>query len=51
MLYTLFISKVSSGICWHKGWLAVPDEELSSEVEESLSGVVFSKDKSPGSKV
>ena len=27
---------------WHKGWLAILDRGLSSEVEESSSGGVFS---------
>ena len=30
------------GVWWHKGWLAVPDRDLSSEMEESSSGGDFS---------
>ena len=29
-------------VWWHKGWLAIPDMGLSSEVEESSSGGIFS---------
>lgn len=32
------------GVWWHKGWLSVTNRGLSSKVEESLSGVVFSID-------
>ena len=34
-------SKSLLGVWWHKGWLAVHDRGLSSEVEESSSGGVF----------
>ena len=30
------------GVSWHKGWLAVPDRGLSSEVQENPSEGVFS---------
>ena len=30
------------GVWWHKGWLTVFDRGLSSEIEESSSGGVFS---------
>lgn len=30
------------GVSWHKGWLAVPDRDLFSEVKENLLEVSFS---------
>ena len=35
------------GVCWHEGWLAVPDRRLSSKVEENSSAGVFSNTQNP----
>ena len=39
-LYVSCESKSLLGVWWHKGWLAIHDRGLSSEVEESSSGGV-----------
>ena len=44
LVHFLYVSCESKslllGVWWHKGWLAVRDRGLSSEVEESSSGGV-----------